>query len=438
MSDTPLHRSFDLIRLAFVPAAVGLVMAVLPLRNTDYWWDVAMGNLLARFHAVPIHDPFSFISADADIFIQPWLGTYWLFVLHELTGLAGTLMLRNMAVMVSFGAIALLSYYRNGRNGTATMAWCAGLGIAFGLGVATAGTSTFGWPLFTAAIALSYGIRRGRLPGWTAIGFGAIAALWVNVAPRFFFAAAVPAVVALSALRDDRKVGLWLLAGAGTALLGTLAHPAGFDVWAHVAPPRTSDVGFLLLAASLLDVRVLPFVSDREPVGASLALSVGATTLLLALATAAGPWTVWHGRQLASLHSDARSTPPYAGWMSADVPVDAVEILRVWGSHPRVFVDPRHAGYVAFELGRVGISRHTVFLSPWSDADDRALFEQILDTPEIAPGIFGQRGITAAILDPARHDGLVTSLRHATDWEVALETSETVLFVRRRRPPVDS
>jgi hypothetical protein len=429
----PLHRSFDLVRLAFVSTAVGLLMSSFPLRSDTYWWDVALGHLLARFHAIPIHDPFSYVSSAHEVFVQPWIGLYWLFSLHEMTGLAGTLLLRNLAVVVSFGVLALISYYRNGRNAVASMTFCTLLGLVVSIGVAQLGVMVFTWPLVAGCLALGFAIRAGRLPPWTALAFAALAAFWVNLAPRFVVAALIPATFAV-VLRRNVKVAAWFAASALLAVLATFAHPAGLEVWRHMPTVGINDVGLVLLAAATLDLRELPFVASRQPVAAS-PWRVGALVLALTTLTVAlQPWSSWHGRALATLRGETvRTEPPFTGWMASDVPVEAVEVLRSWGSQPRVFVSYEHAGYVAFELGRVTVARPTVFLSPWSPERDHELFRQVLETPEVAPGVFQQHGVQAAILDPARHDALVEELRRSTEWESVLETSNSVLFMRRRK-----
>jgi len=71
-------------RLAWIGAAaiVVLVLAVQPFRNTDVWWNLALGRLITT-SGIPAHEPFSFLPA-----AHAWIGQQWLYQV-TLAGLVG-------------------------------------------------------------------------------------------------------------------------------------------------------------------------------------------------------------------------------------------------------------------------------------------------------------------------------------------------------------
>lgn len=63
-------------------AIVVLVLAVQPFRNTDVWWNLALGRLITT-SGIPAHEPFSFLPA-----AHAWIGQQWLYQV-TLAGLVG-------------------------------------------------------------------------------------------------------------------------------------------------------------------------------------------------------------------------------------------------------------------------------------------------------------------------------------------------------------
>ncbi len=78
------RRATQAGRLAWIGAAaiVVLVLAVQPFRDTDVWWNLALGRLITT-SGIPAHEPFSFLSA-----AHAWIGQQWLYEV-TLAGLVG-------------------------------------------------------------------------------------------------------------------------------------------------------------------------------------------------------------------------------------------------------------------------------------------------------------------------------------------------------------
>jgi hypothetical protein len=78
------RRTANASRLAWIGAAaiVILVLTVQPFRNTDVWWNLALGRLITS-SGIPAHEPFSFLPA-----AHAWIGQQWLYQV-TLAGLVG-------------------------------------------------------------------------------------------------------------------------------------------------------------------------------------------------------------------------------------------------------------------------------------------------------------------------------------------------------------
>lgn len=78
------RRAMHATRLAWIGAAaiVVLVLAVQPFRNTDVWWNLALGRLITT-SGIPAHEPFSFLPS-----AHAWIGQQWLYQV-TLAGLVG-------------------------------------------------------------------------------------------------------------------------------------------------------------------------------------------------------------------------------------------------------------------------------------------------------------------------------------------------------------
>jgi len=207
--------------------ALAAALQIHTLDDSDVWWHLASGRLIAARHAVPRVDPFSYTAPGA-----PWINPQWLFDL----GLYG--------------------------------AWrCAGAaGVILGSGAS-----------FVGAFATAYALARRRLPAWAAAGLVLLAVLAgiERYVPRpeaatFFLLALFlwvldgePSVAALVALvgLEALWANLHALSALGVAVLGLYAAgavgahwlplPAGWRRGAERAGPLAGAAAAAALAETL-------------------------------------------------------------------------------------------------------------------------------------------------------------------------------------------
>src|SRR5262249_14980601 len=224
-----VDRAAAIAALLFVVA-----LQVHRLDDSDTWWHLATGRLIAATGAVPRTDPFSFSAAGS-----PWINRQWLFEL----GLYGL--------------------------------WNAGGPAAVALGVGA---------LFVAAFACAYRLARRRLPAW---GAAALVFIIAEAAVERFTVrpeAATICLLALEILLLDGAIG-W-----GTVVALVLIQ----IVWANMH--ALSVLGLTRLGAELggaLAARWLPLpgawrAASRRPREEMRRLAVA--TAGVALAAAATPF----------------------------------------------------------------------------------------------------------------------------------------------------
>lgn len=219
-------------RLAWIGAAaiVVLVLAVQPFRNTDVWWNLALGRLITT-SGIPAHEPFSFLPA-----AHAWIGQQWLYqvTLAGLVGAGGaglaSLVMGLVAVAaVVIAALALPSAAR------VTGPWLFAAMVATGavltgvLGVSSTEITVLG-----VAIVL-FVINRWREGRAAAIwGLPPLFLVWANM-DAGFAAGLLLLVAALLLLRPSGATGRRQLAVAiAIGAVAALANPLGPGIYASV------------------------------------------------------------------------------------------------------------------------------------------------------------------------------------------------------------
>jgi|GEM_PF-3308542 len=269
------RRSENATRLAWIGAAaiVVLVLAVQPFRNTDVWWNLALGRLIAS-SGIPAQEPFSFLPA-----AHSWIGQQWLYqvTLAGLVGAggAGLASLAMGLVAVAAVVLAALSVPRSARvpgpwlflamlvTGV-VLTGVVGvssteitvLGVAIALFVISRwreGTSAAIWglpPLFLLWANMDGGFAAGLL-----LLVGAVA--WLRpVSPANRRQLAVALVVsAIAALANPLGPGIYASVIAGVVDPGAAAHLAGW------ASPNFHDWSARLFEAEVILVLILWTVS---------------------------------------------------------------------------------------------------------------------------------------------------------------------------------
>lgn len=111
-------------------AAYALVVAFIPIWDTDVWWHLRVGEWIAAHHRVPHTDLFSSVDPE-----QPWKSFQWLFQLlsygvHQAAGVRG---LRLMQALVTVAGYAVWARYFHleTRSWTLTLALTALLLLLF-------------------------------------------------------------------------------------------------------------------------------------------------------------------------------------------------------------------------------------------------------------------------------------------------------------------
>jgi hypothetical protein len=226
------RRAANAGRLAWVGAAalVVLVLAVQPFRNTDVWWNLALGRLITT-SGIPAHEPFSFLPA-----AHAWIGQQWLYqvTLAGLVGAGGaglaSLVMGIVAVAaVVLAALAVPTAARVTGSWLAVAMVITGFVLTSVVGVSSAEITVLG-----VAVVL-FVINRWREGRTAAIwGLPPLILVWANM-DTGFAAGLLLLVAALLLIRPAgatgrRQFALVILISAVAAL----ANPLGPGIYASV------------------------------------------------------------------------------------------------------------------------------------------------------------------------------------------------------------
>jgi hypothetical protein len=231
--------SLDFLWTMLPAALMAIALALLPLRSWDYWWHLAMGRLFDASGVIPQANYFLYtLDAATPYVVQPWLGQWLLFRLHELGGLDLVLLLRDLLAAATFGAIGWAAARRSHSRPLGAMA--ALIGLFFSFRCIDERPELLMWPIFTALLILAYDLRsRRRAWGWLAL-FPLVAALWVNVHGSFLMPAILAGAFAAAAVTDiflkPGKAGTYAAAAAwsltfAACLAALLFNPAGLKIF---------------------------------------------------------------------------------------------------------------------------------------------------------------------------------------------------------------
>jgi hypothetical protein len=226
------RRATQTSRVAWIAAAaiVVLVLAVQPFRNTDVWWNLALGRLITT-SAIPAHEPFSFLPA-----AHAWIGQQWLYqvTLAGLVGAGGaglaSLVMGLVAVVaVVLAAVAVPAAARVTGPWLFVAMVVTGTVLAGVVGVSSAEITVLGVAIVLFVISRW---REGRSAAmW---GLPPLFLVWANM-DAGFAAGLLLLVAALLLLRPAggtgrRRLALALLVSAVVAL----ANPLGPGIYASI------------------------------------------------------------------------------------------------------------------------------------------------------------------------------------------------------------
>lgn len=408
MTDSKKFRWFDFVLCGWVWTLLAVVAATLPLRNWDYWFHLTVGRLLSTHRAIPNENLFGYSAPqETPVLIHAWIGEYWLYELHDMGGLVATLAVRNGSTLVAWACIGWCVYRLTDRHVVAAAASMLIGGIGFLAGAGFAGPQVFVFApfgvlamLFVAALSWERGLW--VLPLATAL----LTAFWVNAAPNFW----APAVMALcfagaAQVQGKSRHRNFYAAAVVCSFAAMFIHPLGPRVFLALLLGAGAETWIVLGVPLLLSplLRALPRVERTfaSPVTKYAALSV--LLLSAAAAIALQPWSDEHRAIPAAVFGDAvRQQPPLQGYGPSNTPVEAVEVLKSWGSQPRVYAAAHLSGYILYELQSPHHPERIVWPVPdWPPNDEVIEMKRAMESDrEVFRGIFKQLDVRAVIVTP--------------------------------------
>jgi hypothetical protein len=196
----------------------------------------------------------------------------------------------------------------------------------------------------------------------------------------------------------------------------------------------------LLWFGPVLPVALAPYLGDligdsdkdRPPLLLQLVHLLLALGLITAGALSQPGMSVRHAVVTEVQPVPVRARAPMAGLVSADTPLEHVEMLRVYRSGMRVFHSYKYGGYLMYHLAKtkpyplVFVDQRIELPSP----DVWRLYETVNQTPAWR-GIFQQFGVDAAVLNVEEQSALIERMRDANEWSIGFEDDHNVLFLRK-------
>jgi hypothetical protein len=489
---TPPTRLWALLPAALTCAALYLV----PLRDPIAWWHLVWGRAIDAFGAVPAANHVRYtLDAAQPALHAPWLADLTLWRTFDLGGVPLLLTLRALCLAL---ALALATLAARERASGALAAFLGALGLAIALPAAEptpaalvaplvaalcvlANAQSAWWalgapllaalwanldassllaPLLIAGAALGQEDARMRR-AWGAAALASAGALMLN--PR----GAALYGHALDVWRTWPASGLsgagWQPAWMGQVwVVALVAVPAiwiGAALWVAWRAGERRALGALawlvvLSAQALVATRGLVWLGAALPWVAACAMPAAlvaklerpllvwwarwplALVALLFVAAAQPTWVVHPDVALAASPYKLRAAQPYQAVVLDETPVEGAALLKPYPVKPRLWVEPRWAGFVLWTLEPVPPAplEPLVQVDPRAELGDPAhrVLERLVMTSDVWRGAFQQYRVRAALLDAHGQDGyLVEALRGHPDWITAHQTEDYVLFLRR-------
>ncbi len=454
----------------------------------DTWWHVSVGEQILRTHTWPTADSYSFTASGEPWIADEWLGEVAMAWSDLKGGLAGlTLLLVGFAA-----AIVLLIYeyaYVKSRNPKAAFAACAAvlplLIIFFNLR-----PQLLGYIFLLITLISLESFRQGRLKKlWF---LPVVFLFWVNTHGTFALGFAIMALYGLSGMVKAEIGGLrpqlWtsgerhhleivtllsvlaaMITPYGTRLLVfplrmALFQPltmASFQEWKPPGFDGSFGKYFLLVLLFILVLHLLNRMEYRlEEAGLLLVAVYGAcvhTRLLVFFAMiAAGVLAQVFARYLPRFDPAKDKVFLNAALISLiafgciklfpsraelrqviahGFPAGAVAYLREHPPAGPMFDKEFWGGYLIRELG----PRQKVFIDGradlYEDAGVLADYLNILDLAPKTPFLLRKYHIESCLLEP--HTPLAVFLGHSPGWTRVYSDALSVIFVRRKEPPLN-
>ena len=175
----PLSATLSLA--TFIAGLGTALVSFLPIRDSITWWHLAMGEIIARFNAVPMANRITFaIKEDTPSVIHAWLGELAMHNINSSIGVEGLLSIRNLIYFACMVAILTIPRNLTLKQRALIAILPAGL-IACGLFTTPA---MLAMPLFVLVLGGIYLTPRLKSKPLTMLAFllpVAASALWVNI-----------------------------------------------------------------------------------------------------------------------------------------------------------------------------------------------------------------------------------------------------------------
>ncbi len=232
--------------LVWSVALAGLIAGLwglIPLRESELYWHLTMGRLIAQFGAVPAANHLVYaVPADTAAYALPWLAQRLLFEVHRLGDLEALLWLRDhlIAAAALIGALGATLTLRqlHLKRAAPYGAALALIGAAIAAPVADIAPQLLAaplWALTLGALLLRAHTTHRALRALSLMVPALTTALWANLDVAFV----LPALAALWGgarawgAGDKESARAWGLAAIG-ALLAALLNPRGALIYPHM------------------------------------------------------------------------------------------------------------------------------------------------------------------------------------------------------------
>jgi hypothetical protein len=126
-----LRLPIDLLWLAVVLAAFGVLVSLVPLPPNDFWWHLKIGTLILDERRIPATNMFGWtLPPDAPFTYGAWLGEALLALLYRAGGLSLPTFARNLLALVAFALIGWEARRRGGSGRLAALALTLAAGMS--------------------------------------------------------------------------------------------------------------------------------------------------------------------------------------------------------------------------------------------------------------------------------------------------------------------
>lgn len=156
-----------------------------PITPEDYWWSLAMGELIDRGHW-PRSNLFLYtIPSDQPFFNQAWLAQ-WIMTRIGRLAHAGNLILNTLLAVVAWGLIIRMALRRGARP--PVIGVMATVGYFMGAGSMVVRSQMFAYVLFVCCALLLLELARDQVRWRVWAALIALTALWANLHGTFIYA----------------------------------------------------------------------------------------------------------------------------------------------------------------------------------------------------------------------------------------------------------